>query len=265
HFVFSPRWDKRLGVKRVQDRFLHVHTICGLLQDNGVGSIEHFVSDFRAAVRRKTVHEDRIQSGLLHEFAIHLIGLEDLAADLFFSFETHAGPGIGVDRLSSGDGFVWIGKELNFGASFLRDTLGICNDVCVGRVVGGSGNADVNAKAGGKIEKRVANVVAIADIGEFESFDGAELLLEGEEIRQRLARMKLVRKRVDNRNSDVGGHFFKDALFVDARHDALNPLLEISSDVGNGLAFAEARLGVVEKDHEAAHALNTDLKGDASA
>ena len=111
----------------------------------------------------------------------------------------------------------------------------------------------------------MTNVVAVADIGELESLHGAELFLECEEIGQRLAGMKLVRKRVDDGNGDVGSHFFEDALFVDARDDALHPLLEIASDVGNGLALAEARLGVVEEDHEATHALNADLKGDTSA
>ena len=127
-FLSSVR-QQDLGVKRVQDGFLHVHTIFGLLQDNGIRSVEHFVGHFRAAVRRKTVHEDGVRSGLLHEFAIHLVGLEDLAANLFFGFKTHAGPGIGIDGLGAVDGFLRIGEELNLGAGFLGDTLGIGDDI----------------------------------------------------------------------------------------------------------------------------------------
>ena len=66
-------------------------------------------------------------------------------------------------------------------------------------------------------------------------------------------------------NRDGGGHFFEHALLVDARDDALHPLLKVPRHVGNGFAFAEARLRVVKKHHEAAHALNANFKGDTRA
>src|SRR5712675_3088173 len=54
---------------------------------------------------------------------------------------------------------------------------------------------------------------------------------------------------------------------IDAGDDALHPAIEIASDIGDGFACAErgGSLGVVEKNHGAAHALDADVKSDAGA
>ena len=90
----------------------------------------------------------------------------------------------------------------------------------------------------------MANVVAVADIGEFESAECAEFFFEGEEIGERLTGMKFVRERVDDRNAGIGGHFFEDSLLVHAGDDAMNPAVEVARDIGDGFASAERqRLG----------------------
>ena len=163
----------------MQDGLLHVHTIFGLLQDHGIGSVEHFIGHFRAAMRRKAVHEHGTRSGLFHEFAIHLVGLEHLAADLFFRFKAHAGPRIGVDGLAAAHGFLRIGEEFDFGAGFLGNALGIGQNIGIRRVIRGSGNANVNAEASGEVNERMADVVAVANIGELESLQRSRTFLRG--------------------------------------------------------------------------------------
>jgi len=64
----------------VQDGLLHVHAVFGLFEHNGRRAVENFVGHFRAAVRRKTMHKEGAGCGLLHELAIDLVGLEDIAA-----------------------------------------------------------------------------------------------------------------------------------------------------------------------------------------
>src|SRR5258708_4008196 len=79
--------------------------------------------------------------------------------------------------------------------------------------------------------------------------------------------MKFVGERVDYGNVGVGGHFFKNALVIDAGDDALHPAIEIASDIGDGFACAErgGGLGVIEENDRAAHALDADVESDASA
>src|SRR6266403_1452598 len=52
-----------------------------------------------------------------------------------------------------------------------------------------------------------------------------------------------------------------------AGDNALHPAVEIASDIGDGFAGAErgGGLGVVEKNHGAAHALDADVKSHARA
>ena len=108
----------------------------------------------------------------------------------------------------------------------------------------------------------MAHVVAVADIGKLEATQSAEALFEREEIRQSLARMKLVGKRVDHRNAGVRGHFLKHPLGVNARDDAVHPALQIARDIGNRFALAQGggRLRVIEEHHGPAHALDADVE-----
>src|SRR6202035_2824945 len=48
---------RRSTEERLQDCFLRVHAVFGLIEDHGLRSVENFRGDFRAAVRRKTVQE----------------------------------------------------------------------------------------------------------------------------------------------------------------------------------------------------------------
>ena len=125
----------------------------------------------------------------------------------------------------------------------------------------------MHAKPGSEIDQRVANVVAVADVGELEPAQCAEFFFECEEVRERLARMKFVRKRIDHGDVRVGGHFLKDALVVNASDDALHPAIEVAHDIRNGLPGAKRGRGlrVVEKNDGAAHALDADIEGDARA
>ncbi len=110
----------------------------------------------------------------------------------------------------------------------------------------------------------MANVVAVTDVGELQTFERAEFFFECEEIGERLTGMEFVGESVDDGNFRGGGHLVEDPLFVNASDDAVNPALEIASDIGDGFAFAEASLGVIKKNDVAGHALNSDLESDAS-
>ncbi len=213
----------------------------------------------------QAVHENGIASGERHQFTIDLIELEDFAADFFFGFETHAGPGIGIDSLHVCDGFARVGEEFDFGFGFFGDAFGVGDDVGVRRVIFWSGDAEINAEARGQIGQRVADVVAVADVGELQAFERTEFFFESEEIGERLTGMEFVGERVDDGDFRGCGHFVEDALLVNARDDAMDPALEIAGDIGDGFAFTEAGLRVIEKNDVAAHALDADFEGDASA
>src|SRR5713101_180845 len=251
----------------MQDGFLHVHAVFGLIEDDRLRTVEDFRGDFQAAVRRKTVHEYGVRRGERHQLGVDLIRLEHGVSHLPLGLKSHAGPGIGVDAHRAVHRFARVGQQLDFGFRFARHAFAIGDNFRQRCVFRGRSYAQVNAEASGKINQRVANIVAITDVGKFEAAKRAEFFFEGEKIRERLARMKLVGERIDHRNARVGGHFFEDTLLVNASDDAMHPALEVARDIGDGLARAErrGRLCVVKEDDGATHALNADIEGDTRA
>ena len=131
----------------MQDSFLHVHAVFGLFEHYGCRAVEHLVRHLRAAVRRQAVHKASSRRGLLHEFAIDLVGPEDIATHLFFGLKAHAGPGISVDGLRAGNGFRRVGKQPDVRMSFLGHALSVREYVWGGSVICRRGDAEMHAQA----------------------------------------------------------------------------------------------------------------------
>jgi len=70
------------------------------------------------------------------------------------------------------------------------------NNIRQWRIFRRCGDAQVNAEARCQINERVANVVAVADVGELESAQSAEFFLEREKSASAWQGMKLVGKRL---------------------------------------------------------------------
>src|SRR5690348_9984230 len=93
--------------------------------------------------------------------------------------------------------------DFDLAAVFARRPPGFGNYCWVRLVSRGRGDAEVNPQSRAYCQQGVANVVSVAHIGQFESTQIAEALLESEKIRIRLAGMATLGKRVDNGNRSV--------------------------------------------------------------
>ena len=91
------------------------------------------------------------------------------------------------------------------------------------------------------------------------------MLFQRHEVGQRLAGMLEVGERVDDRHARVGGHLGDGVVRVGAQHDDVDPALDIARHVGDGLALAERRVGLVDKDRVAAHGVDAGLEAQARA
>ena len=96
-----------------QECFLSVHTVFGLVEDDGLRAVEHRVRYFGIAMGRQAVHEDCIGLSVCHQRFIDLIRLEDWCTLRGFMFEAHAGTDIGVDRVRTCDGLDRIVQQGN--------------------------------------------------------------------------------------------------------------------------------------------------------
>src|ERR1019366_7210495 len=138
---------------------------------------------------------------------------------------------------------------------------GALNNSIVPRVAAASRRADASPGD----HQRMANVVAIADVGELHSARGAKLFLEREEIGERLAGMIEIRERIDDRNAGMCRQGLECFLRKHARHNPLHPARKTPRDIGNRFALAQMRVRVVEENGRATQARNADLKGDTRA
>ncbi len=87
-----------------QESLLRVHAVFGLVEDDGLRSVEDGVGDFGVAMRGEAVHEDGIGLSVRHQCFVDLIWLEDWSTLGHLMLESHAGADIGVDGVCAGDG-----------------------------------------------------------------------------------------------------------------------------------------------------------------
>ena len=78
----------------------------------------------------------------------------------------------------------------------------------------------------------MSNVVAVADVGELDVAQVAELFFQREEIGERLTRMLEIAESVDDRDLAHARHPGDGCMAERAQNDAVHPAFEIVSDIG---------------------------------
>src|SRR5258706_10742130 len=89
------------------------------------------------------------------------------------------------------------------------------------------------------------------------------MLLQSEEVGERLAWMFEVAERIDDWNIGVRGHLFHGGVAEGAQHDQIDPALEVVGDVAEGFAGVEAAGGLVDKKSGTAQAVHAGFEGEA--
>ena len=106
------------------------------------------------------------------------------------------------------------------------------DDVELGGEALGGGDGAVCAELRGGEHEGVADVVAVADVGEVEALCGAEALFEGEEVGDGLAGVLEVGEGVDDGDLGAGGHLGDGVVGVGAEDDDGHPALDVVGHVG---------------------------------
>ena len=78
------------------------------------------------------------------------------------------------------------------------------------------------------------------------------MLLQGEEVGERLAGMFELAKGIDDRNGSIGRHLFDRGVAERAQHDEIDPAFEIVGDVVERLAGIEPAGRLIDKECAAA-------------
>ena len=110
----------------------------------------------------------------------------------------HAHTDISVDGVGALDSGLRVLHEAQLAVVVLGDVAGDGDDFYVGRVAAGCGHGYIGAQLRACEHERVADIVAVADKGEVDAGDGAEVLFDGHEVGQGLAGMLEVGEGVDD-------------------------------------------------------------------
>jgi len=215
-----------------QESFLGVHAVFGLVEDGGLRAVENGVGDFGVAMGGEAVHEDGVGLRLGHEAFVDLVGLEDGGALGGLVLEAHGGADVCVDGVGSGDGFDGIVREGDAAAGGLGDLHGFVDDVELGCEALRRGYGAVGAELCGGEHEGVADVVAVADVGEAEAGCGAEALFEGEEVGDGLAGVLEIGEGVDDGDLGAGGDLGDGLVGVGAEDHDGHPALDVVGHVG---------------------------------
>src|SRR3989338_3752467 len=131
-----------------QDGFLHVQAVFGLLEDERGGRVHHRVGHLLAPMGRQAVEEDGVRRRLRHQFRVHLVGREDFFPRGRLGLLPHAGPDVGVDRVSPAHRLLPVVGELDPAAGAGGGFAGGAGDVGGGLVAGGGGPGEAGGGGG---------------------------------------------------------------------------------------------------------------------
>ena len=229
-----------------------------LIPDHAVGPVDHFRADFLAAMRGQAMHEQGVVLGPAHQGLVDLIVGEVGQAHLAVVFVAHAGPHIREHEVGAVGGLRRVIADHRALATGLEN-LG------VGPVALGRGDAQIEVEQTGGQQIGVAHVVAIADPGHGLAGDVAAVFLEGLKVREHLAGMQAVGEAVDHRHAGIGGEALERLVRVVADHHRIDHAREYARGVLHRLAAPD--LGVLRRQEQrmAAELGHARLEGHARA
>src|SRR5256712_3741885 len=122
------------GEEPGQDRLLRMQTVLRLIEDDGLGPVDHLVRDLESSMGRQAMHHDRILLRVIDECGVDLVQAEHLLAFLFLFLLAHRNPDIRVDDIGTLHGSDQIDHDPNRGSALLRDAACGAEELGVGLV-----------------------------------------------------------------------------------------------------------------------------------
>ena len=231
-----------------------------LLKDQGSWRVNHLDGDFFSAVCRQAVKENGVALRAAEKRCIHLIAAEDLIALLRFGFFAHARPDIGVDHVSSEDGFQRIVRQMAAATCLCAALTCPFDRLRLRFVPRWRRDPDVYPELSASEHERMRNIVPIPHKRDLQAFQIALGFPDGEVIRHRLTGMAVIRESIDDRNAGVLRHLFGNFVSKSANHDALHHSFQVLGHVVDALAFAKVDLCGREINRKTAELLNPHIK-----
>ena len=211
------------------------------------------------------MHEDGLGTGLGHQGGIHLIGgqVRDALRPGLHGL-THRDPHVGIEDVRALDGGLRILAELQHRPGLLGDGLALGHQLRLGEILLGGAGHEVHAHLGAAHHQGVAHVVAgVPQEDQLHPLELAEMLLDGEEVRQHLGGMKLVGEAVPHGDAGLCAQLLHDLLAEAPVLDAVVHPAQDPGGVGDALLLAHLGAGGPQIGDAHAQIVARHLKGAA--
>ena len=199
----------------------------------------------------QAVHEAGLRACVGHEGRVHLIGGQvgnALGPDLHRL--AHAHPHIGVDDVGPLGGLHGVADKAQGAAALLGNGLAGLYQLGIREVLLRRAGHKIQPQLGAAHHQRIAHVVAgIAHVNHLQPLQAAEMLPNGEHVRQDLGGMELVGQAVPHRNTGVMGQLLHDLLPIAPVLNAVKHAAQHAGGVGNALLLADLAAGGVQIGH----------------
>src|SRR5450755_4364544 len=106
----------------------------------------------------------------------------------------------------------------------------------------------------------MGDVVAVTDVGEFETAHRSEMLLQSEDIGKRLAGMIQIAQCIDHRYAGPARQLFNSVVRKHPSHNAVGPTIQIPGNIFNRFPVAD---GASAHDRVAAELLDGQFKSES--
>ena len=88
-----------------------MEAVLRLVEDPGLGSVDHFGGDLLTPMGREAVQEDGVGIGQPHDAPVHTEAVKDLLPRRLLLLLAHGGPDIGSEHVGAFGGLPWDGLE----------------------------------------------------------------------------------------------------------------------------------------------------------
>ena len=169
------------------------------------------------------MHETALRPGAVHQFQRHLIRRQSVNPLLPYLYRLpHGNPYVRIENVRVFHGFHGIFRKFQRRARLLRNRLTRFNQRLVGPIGFRGAGHETQSHFRAAYHETVAHIIAgVAQVNQLDAFQLAEMLLNRQEIRQDLRRVKLVRQTVERRHARVFCDFLHNGLTVAAVFNAV--------------------------------------------
>ena len=207
------------------------------------------------------MQKHRLPIGQRHEGLVDDEALESRVAGLALLLLAHGGPHVGVDDVGSLDRLPGAAHHLRSRRpALLRLTGGALDDELVGLVTGRRGHRHRHPQLHRPEHQLVADVVAVADVGDLQPVEASPPLEEREVRGEGLARVEQVREAVDDGHGGVTRQVRDVLVGEDAGHDAIHEPGEDLRRIGDRLPAVQLDRVGAEKQGVAAELVHPHLE-----